>query len=193
MCIEMTRPTIVTQPTTEPLTLAEARKQLELSPSDTSHDVHLATLIQAAREQWEHDTDSCCLTQTLRVYADGFGSEFYLPKRPIQSITTVKYYDTANTLQTLSASLYSLNTSERSIERSYLAVWPATVTRWDAVEITYVAGYAATHLVPAIHKMAMRLLVSHYFENRDMIMAEAMQTLPAYENLVRKYMRSDYP
>jgi uncharacterized phiE125 gp8 family phage protein len=193
MPIELTRPTIVTGPTIEPLTLAEAKKQCELSSSDTAHDDHLSLLIQAAREQWEHDTDSCCMTQTLYVNANRFSEEIELPTRPITSITSIQYYDDNNTLQTVSASVYSLNPSEREIELQYQQTWPTTTDRWDAVKITYVAGYANVASVPAIHKAAMRLLVGHYFENRDMLMSDAMQTMRAYEALVNKFMRSSYP
>lgn len=49
---------LVTGPTVEPLTLNEAKKQLEIATSDTTHDGQLAQMIQEAREQWEHDTDS---------------------------------------------------------------------------------------------------------------------------------------
>lgn len=192
MSIEVSRATLVTGPTTEPVTLAEARKQLELSPSDTAHDDHLALLIQAAREQWEHDTDSCCLTQTWRVTLPGF-DEVCLPKRPVQSITSITYYDTSNVSQTLSTDIYSLDAAARAVRLKYLQVWPTTITRWDAVTVTYVAGYTSVANVPAIHKQAMRLLISHYFENRDMLMSAALQSMPAYEALVQRFLRSSYP
>ena len=150
-------------------------------------------LIQAAREQWEHDTDSCCLTQTLYVHAEEFEDEIELPKRPISSISSIQYYDLTNTLQTLSSSVYSLNPSEREVERKWMQIWPPTIDRWDAIKITYVAGYASAALVPAIHKQAIRLLISHYFENRDMIMSDALTSVRAYECLVTKFMRASYP
>lgn len=191
---KVSRATLVTAPTIEPVTLIEAKKQCELSPSDTAHDDHLSTLIQAAREQWEHDTDSACLTQTWSVTLEYFDDdEIYIPKRPIQSITHVKYYDSNNTLTTLSTDYYSLDPAARAVRLKYLQDWPVTVDRWDAVAITYVAGYGSVAAVPALHRSAIQLLVGHYFENRDMLMSDAMQTMKAYESLVRRYMRSNYP
>jgi uncharacterized phiE125 gp8 family phage protein len=68
------------------------------------------------------------------------------------------------------------------------------VARWDAWTITYKVGYSEDgSKVPAIAKNAMLMLVAHYFENRDMLMAEAMQTMRPYEALVLRYMRSSYP
>ena len=70
--MDLSRPTVVTGPTAEPITLAEAKRQLFLAESDTSQDAELLLRIQAAREQWEHDTDSVLLTQTLSVTSEMF-------------------------------------------------------------------------------------------------------------------------
>lgn len=191
---EVSRATLVTGPTSEPITLAEARKQCELSPTDTAHDDHLTALIQAAREKFEHDTDSAVLTQTWSVTLEDLNDdEIYLPKRPIQSITHIKYYDSLNALQTMSTSIYSLDAAARAVRLNYLQVWPFILNRWDGVTVTYVCGYTSTSAVPQIYKQAMKLLIAHNFENRDMLMSEGMQTLPAYEMIVRAFGRSTYP
>lgn len=190
---EISRAVLVTPPAAEPVTLAQAKKQLELASSDTAHDAHLALLIQAAREQWEADTDSCCLTQTWKVYAEEFDDdEIYLPKRPIQSVTHVKYYDASNVQQTLSTSVYSLDDAARAVRLDSLQVWPAVYDRFDAITITFVAGYTSAAALPAIHKQAILLLVGKYFENRDMHVSGAY-TDAAYDALVTKFMRSNYP
>jgi len=190
---ETSRAMLVTAPVSEPITLAEAKKQLELSPTDTAHDAQLSLLIQAAREQWEADTDSACLTQTWKVTAEEFDDdEIYLPKRPVQSITHVKYYDSGDVLQTLSTSVYDLDQSCRAVRLKNLQVWPAVSDRWDAITITYVAGYAQSYLVPAIAKQAMLLLVGYYFDaNRGD--NDRNNDQRAYEALVTKFMRSNYP
>ncbi len=189
----ISRPTVVTGPTSEPVTLAEAKRQLFLAESDTSQDTELVSRIQAAREQWENDTDSAILTQTLSATADGFaGREIVLPSRPIQSITHVKYYDTANVLQTLSSSLYSFDAPERTVRLLWSASWPTTYTRWDAVIVTYVAGLASVAAVPAIVKQSMLLLIAYYhYGNRGD--NDRQNDQKAYEALVRRYLRSTYP
>jgi uncharacterized phiE125 gp8 family phage protein len=190
---ETSRAMLVTAPVSEPITLAEAKKQLELSPTDTAHDAQLSLLIQAAREQWEADTDSACLTQTWKVTAEEFyDDEIYLPKRPVQSITHIKYYDSGDVLQTLNTSVYDLDQSCRAVRLKNLQVWPAVSDRWDAIAITYVAGYAQSYLVPAIAKQAMLLLVGYYFDaNRGD--NDRNNDQRAYEALVTKFMRSNYP
>jgi uncharacterized phiE125 gp8 family phage protein len=186
------RATVVTPPASEPVTLAQARKQLELSPNDTAHDDQLSLLIQAAREQWEHDTDSALITQSLSVTLPYFSDAYVLlPKRPIQSIISVTYYNEADQQQTLSTSIYDLDKPNRLLRLKTLQTWPSTGTRWDAVTVTYVAGHASVAAVPAIAKQAMLLLIGNYFENRDMI-GSAM-SLGAYENLVSRFRRATYP
>jgi uncharacterized phiE125 gp8 family phage protein len=184
---------VVTGPTAEPITLAEVKRQLFLGESDTSQDVKLVENIQAAREQWENDTDTIMLTQTLSVTAEMFaGREIYLPQRPIQSITHVKYYDDVNTLQTLSTSVYSFNAPDRKIELAWNETWPTTYIRWDAVTVTYVAGNTSVASVPAIAKQAMLLLIAYYnLANRGD--NDRPNDCRAYEHLVKRYMRSSYP
>ena len=190
---EVSRPTVVTPSTSEPITLAEAKRQLFLAESDTSQDAELVNRIQLAREQWEHDTDSVMLLQTLSVTAESFaGREIYLRQRPIQSITHVKYYDDVNVLQTLSPALYSFNAPDREIELAWNATWPTTSIRWDAVTITYVAGNTSIAAVPAIAKQAMLLLIAYYhYSNRGD--NDRPNDLKAYEALVRRFQRSTYP
>ena len=191
--IKLSRPTVVTGPTTEPITLAEAKRQLFLSESDTSQDVALTSRIQAAREQWEHDTDGVLFTRTLSVTADQFGGrEIELDSRPVTSITHLKYYDENDTLQTFSATKYSLNAADGKIELDWAESWPVTSIRWDAITITYVTGYATAATVPAIAKQAMLLLIAYYhYGNRGD--NDRPNDNRAYEALVRRYMRSTYP
>ena len=178
-------------PTAEPLTLAEAKKQLEISASDTAHDVQLQLAISESREQWEHDTDSACCYQNWKVRTSGLPDGLQLPKKPIQSIVSIQYYDGANNLQTLSTSLYQLYVQE--IKYAYQATMPATSSRWDAWTITYRCGYSQDGtLVPAIAKRAMLLLIGYYFDaNRGD--NDRMTDNRAYESLVAKFMRASYP
>lgn len=183
---------LVTGPTAEPLSLSEVKKHLEIATSDTVHDTHLSSLISEAREQWESDTDSATCYQTYKVRVEGLQDKFRLPKGPIQSITSITYFDGNNVSQTLSASLYQLHIDEFRI--AYQQILPTTAARWDAWTINYRCGYSQdATLVPAIAKRAMLLLVGHYFENRDMLMSDAIQTMKPYEALVLRYMRSSYP
>lgn len=187
------RTTVTVQPVLEPLSLIQIRKHLEIAQNDDAHDSQLVDLLQAAREQWETDTDSAVLTQTLQLKLHTLGLCIRLPKRPIQSVSSIAYFDGGNVTQTMTTTLYSLDAAERLIYPAYQQTWPATADRWDAVTVTYVAGYTAQYLVPSIAKQAMLLLIGYYFENRDMLANEIIYNRTAYEALVLRYMRSSYP
>jgi hypothetical protein len=133
------------------------------------------------------------LTTTLRVNAERLnGREVKLPSRPIQSVSSFTYYDSVNTLQTLSTSIYSLDAQSRAIRLTWNESWPVLAIRWDAVAITYVAGHTDRSLIPAIAKQAMLLLIGYYgFGNKGD--NDRPNDLRAYENLVLKFMRSSYP
>lgn len=183
---------LVTGPSVEPLTLSEAKKHLEISSSDSTHDTQLNAAIQEAREQWEHDTDSVCCFQTWKLRIPEFKNGMTLPKRPVSSITSIQYYDGSNTLQTWSSSNYQLHVND--VRVAYQVTLPATASRWDAWTITYKLGYSQDgSLVPAIAKRAMLLLVGYYFENRDMLVSDTNYSRGPYEALVLRYIRSTYP
>jgi uncharacterized phiE125 gp8 family phage protein len=184
-------PELVTGPTVEPITLDQAKKQLEIASSDSTHDSQLQMMIAEARQQWERDTDSICCYQTWRVRYGSFYDGFGLPKSPIQSITTIKYYDSSNVLQTWASTEYQLHGS--NIRLGYQKLIPAYALRWDAWEYTYRCGYSQDGaLVPAIAKRAMLLLVGYYFDaNRGD--NDRPNDMRAYEALVTKFMRSSYP
>ena len=191
---QVSRVSVVTPPTSEPLSLAEAKRQVYVASSDTYHDEDLVLRIQAAREQWEHDTDSAVMQQTLKVTLEYvFDDEIYLPRRPVQSISSIKYYDQNNSLQTLDSSVYSLDAAARAVRLNYNSVWPSVYSeRFDAVTVEYVAGYANRQNVPAIAKQAMLLLVGYYWESNRGDNDKAYD-LRAYERLVARFMRSTYP
>lgn len=194
MIAQVSQLTITVPPVAEPVTIAEAKRQLFIAASDTQHDDDLLRTIQVAREQWESDTDSASMTQSIRVNADRFcGAKIHLPRRPIQSVTSVTYYDSNNTQQTLATTIYSFNAAARTIELKYQQTWPTVIDeRWDAIAITYVAGYTSRQLVPGLHKQAMLLLIAYYFDaNRGD--NDRANDFRAYESLVAKYARSNYP
>lgn len=186
--------TLVTPPVLKPVTLAQAKKHCEVPIDDTVHDDQLEMLIDAATSQFENDCDICLLTQTQRVYMEYWcNDEIYLPKRPVQSVTTIKYYDDSNIQQTLSTSIYSLNAPERAVQLSFDQVWPSVATdKWDAIEITYVCGYTSASAVPASARHAVLLLVGYYFgQNRGD--NDRPNDMRAYKNLVNQFIRDSYP
>jgi uncharacterized phiE125 gp8 family phage protein len=189
---QVPKPKLVTGPTTEPITIHEAKKQVDIATSDTAHDTALYLHMQAARQQWEHDTQEFYVEQTWRLKLPWL-CEFAFTQRPVSLITSVQYYDSGNASQTLSTDIYELNEDAGELRLKYLQTFPTTSVRWDAVTVTYVLGESAdSTTVPPVAKQAMLLLVGYYFAlNRGD--ADGQHDQRAYERLVAKYMRSTYP
>jgi hypothetical protein len=106
----------------------------------------------------------------------------YLPKPPVQSVTQIQFMDpTLQTLQTLAPATYLVSTGSMPcrIMPSYGNVWPVTWEVMDAVQITFTAGYSNDgSLVPEFLKVAIRLLVSHWYEHREAAMEELLTEIP---------------
>ena len=93
------------EPTSEPVTIAEARRQCDLD--DNYFDEQLQQLIKVARRKVEHDTRRSLITQTRVLKFASFPSEIAieLQRPPVQSVTSVQYVDNAGSTQTCSCSL----------------------------------------------------------------------------------------
>lgn len=165
---------LVTAPTVEPLTLAEVKRFLKVDFDE--EDADIKGMITAAREFCETMLDDRALiTQTWDWVMSEFpdGDSFKVPKAPLQSITSITYYDTANASQTFSSSNYTTLLDARQGGRVHLVYgqsWPAVYSRPNAVTIRFVAGYGAASAVPYSVKQAMRMLCHHWHYTRDPVL-----------------------
>lgn len=174
----------------EPVTVSQAKEQLSIPSSDDAHDVRLTRLISAAREKYEYDTQTSLLTTVFDEIYDRFYNKIRLTRREVASVTSVQYYDSNNTQQTLSTDVYGFDESLAEIRLKSEQRWPDTEGRWDSVTIRYETGYAS---VPEVAKHAMLLLVAHWFENVDMLLPDNMTGTAAYNSLIAVHQRSTYP
>ena len=154
---------LISGPTAEPITLAEARAQVRVS--DAYSDAQLAALMFAAREWAQGYTRRQLVTQTWDYHLHCFPMEIRLPIGPVQSITSIKYYDTSNVQQTLSTAYYQsdLVSVVPRICEAYNYEWPDTYDRYNAVTVRFVAGYGSQ--APELHSIRQALLLhieAHY-------------------------------
>ena len=162
-------------PTSEPISVDEARDHLRLFHSDD--DAYLENFVIPAARRWgETFTHRAFVTQTwvLRLNGFGGGDPIALPCPPLVSITSVAYVDTAGTSQTWAASStgYTLEQPSgetalhASIRPSYGVVYPSTRNLVDTVTITYIAGYGAASSVPVGIKHGLLLLLDDLYRQR---------------------------
>lgn len=164
---------IITQATTEPITLAEARSHLRIEPfgSPLAHpdDAIITMLIRAAREWCEQYTGRAFASQTIEMAIDDFPeNEIELPLTPATSITYVKYINTTGSEQTVSNSSYDLDNYSKPnwllLINGY--TWPETNGGANNVKIRMVVGDSPT-TIPFAVKSAILLLVGSLYENRQ--------------------------
>lgn len=94
-----------------------------------------------------------------------------LPLSPVQSITSIEYFDSTNVLKQLNVSDFYLYGDEDSalIEPKPGISWPSVFPRRDAIKIRFVAGFGARTDVPKNITRAIRLLVAHWYANREAV------------------------
>ncbi len=181
--------TIKTAPTSEPLSIEEVRDHLLLE--ETRHDGTLNGYLQAAREFVEDHCGRALMEQTITLYLDKFpgGGDLaiYLPRPPLKSVSSVKYLDAAGTQQTLTvtddylAEAARIGSWDNALPRVTLAwnkSWPGTRAVINAVEVEYVVGVTDKADVPKQLKQALRLIVGHFFNNREQTTEVNLKTIP---------------
>jgi len=154
---------LVTAPTVEPLTAAEAKSRLGIGAEVA--DATMESFIKAARQTIDGRDGwlgRALNTQTWKLLLPGFPCEpIRVPLPPLISVGSVKYYDLAGDLQTVDPADYRILAVGRP-EIVPSGSWPSTAYRADAVEIVFTTGYGpAGSDVPEPIRSAVALMVSH--------------------------------
>lgn len=127
----------------------------------------------AAAQGWvEQVTNRKLVTQTWKWFLDRFPScdRVCVPFGQLQSVTHIKYTDSADAQSTLSSTYYSVSTARDPgvIALKYAQTWPtATLRTLDPVEIQFVCGWTSPSEVPADIRAAILLVAAHLYEHRE--------------------------
>jgi uncharacterized phiE125 gp8 family phage protein len=184
---------IKTAPASYPVSLMEAKTQLRIVSTDTTYDTEITRLITAASQWIERRYGISLITQTRVQYQDNFYEKYPIFRNflgpyysrypvtllypPVQSVTSLRYYDTSQVLQTLTedtdftvAGKMAPMVGAQDIETP--RIWPISswpVFKWipDTIQIEYVSGFGNdSTFVPETIKTAVLMVLSHFFENR---------------------------
>jgi uncharacterized phiE125 gp8 family phage protein len=160
----------VVEPATDPVSVAEAKEHLRVDLDDEND--YIAGLIAAATSAVEERTGRQLVSATWRLKLDGFPPEIRLTRVPVVSVSSVTYLDAAGDSQTLSPDNYQVDTDSQipRILPEPDTYWPVTESgRVNAVTVTFVAGYGTAADVPERAKLAIKLLVGHWFYQRAIV------------------------
>ena len=185
--------TLVTPPANEPLEVS-ALKGYDRIPG-TSEDDDLLAFCAAVRNHTEEYLSRSLITQTWELGLPCFPREdrIRLPRGPVQSVTSVKYTDTAGTERTMAAGtdyLVDIKAELAEIVLPFGHVWPPNVlTTSRPVVVQYVAGYGDTTAdIPPLIMLAMKQLASHWSNYRGVVSEQQLAGVPhVYESLLSTF------
>lgn len=168
-----------TPPASEPVTLTEVKAQarIDLDADDTL----LTSYIKAVRQLIETETGRQLLTATWVYRAWGFEHCCYveLPKPPLLTVTSIAYVDSDGVTQTWAASNYRVSTAKGRVYLASGVSWPSVRSQFDALQITYTAGYGATAAsVPEPLRIAALLWIAHLYEHRETVNDKQLYEVP---------------
>lgn len=177
---------LVTPPSAEPLTSAEAGAHARLGTLQAEEVALLDGYIMAARQRCEDVSWRQMLTATYRLRLPRFPSVcdpnegvvrdggILLPRPPLQTLTSITYVDQDGVTQTLATSAYQVEPpagqgSERAlILPAYGESWPSTRPVPGAVQVNYTAGYGdAGSAVPQTLLQGIRCMVARMYQLRE--------------------------
>jgi len=176
---------INTEPEIEPISLFEVKDHLRLDHDEhTEDDLIKTTLIPAARKYCELRQNRTYITQTWELWLDAFPDKGYIeiPKPPLQSVDSIKYYDTSDSEATFSSSYYTVDDKDQYSPKVFLNYgqsWPSTALRpYNGVCVTFVAGYGDDgYDVPQNVRSAMLLFIGHLYENREAVVTTGLNAV----------------
>ncbi len=171
---------IVTNATSEPVTLDELKHHLRLSTVDTSEDTLLNSLIVVARSMAENYTKRQFLPAQWRMVLENFPGAtglIELPRPPLTTlacgtstgviVTYIKDTTIVDDSTTIPSTVFAIDMDSEPgrIYPIYDNEWPSCVTdqKKDAVQITYISGYAT---VPEPIKLWIKMKAGDLYENR---------------------------
>lgn len=161
------------------LAVEDAKKHLrvDFDEDDDLIESYIATAIQNVdgRDGW---LGRALVEQTWELRLPDFGgSVIPIPLPPLISIASVKYYDAADVLQTLSTDDYEVTGiggfGKARVMLKAGKAWPGIGKRSENVVVRFTAGYET---VPAPILTAIKRQVGAMYENREAIVVNASVT-----------------
>lgn len=158
--------------------LTEIKQHLRVTHS--YEDDLIQTYFDAAVHMVETYASITLGRTTWELRLPGFPQERYieLPRGPVESVTSLKYYDTSDVDTTWAASDYIVSLSEMPA-RIYLEesdVWEETRQRPDAVRVTYISGASSWSTLPTKVKPALMMLTAHQYTFRQPVLSGTTAT-----------------
>lgn len=168
---------VITAATSYPVSLTEAKSHLKVDT--TADDTYITFIIKAATQLSEEYTNRFFINTVIEQTCSDFAQLQTLFKSKVSAVAHVKYYDSDNSLQTLSATIYDtqLKYEPSQIQLADDKSFPEITKRNDAVVARYTVGYGASASdVPEIIKQAILLTIGNFYQNRNSVVIGRIAT-----------------
>jgi uncharacterized phiE125 gp8 family phage protein len=195
--IDTVKIAVVTAATTEPVTVDDLMQHSRID-GDSEYDL-LTRLIKTARQYFENNARLTLITSTFDAFYDGFNhayshnfhctvfypsnSALVLPKRPVQSVTSLSYVDANGQTQTLTQGTdFVVDTHD-----TFATLSPATGKTWpqtlayskNTVTVRFVAGIGNAAAVPDEYKTAILTHAGHLYDQREAaVVGQTVNVMP---------------
>lgn len=159
-------PILVEGPAVEPVPLSEMKAYLRID--DDAEDDLIAGLVKAARLMVEAGARRVLIAQRWRLMLHRWpqGGQVLLPISPLLAVDAVEVYDASGAPAVLSPDAYESD-GMSDPPRILFRDMPAPGKAHNGIAIDLRAGYGATpETVPATLRLAIKILVARWFENR---------------------------
>jgi uncharacterized phiE125 gp8 family phage protein len=158
-----------TSPTSEPVSLAEAKNFLRII--DIDDDALINSLIIAVRQKAETWMRRALITQTWTLWLDASpdGLNLSIPLSPLQSVTYIKSYNLVNVASTFDLIKYFVDTASTPgrVALNDGQTWPTALRRINAMEVEFVAGFGPASNVPETIKQGILQWIKLLFANKS--------------------------
>jgi len=171
-------PIFISGPAVEPITLAEMKAYLRVDDDDIAQDDLIAGLVKAARLMVEAASRRILIEQRWRVVLDRWSADgtILLPVSPLIAVDRITVADPSGDTSEVPSGTFETDALSDP-PRILVADAPMPGKPRNGISIELRAGYGtAPEAVPATLKLAIRILVAHWFENRGDVIGE--QILP---------------
>ena len=187
---------LVTAPSTTPVTTAEAKDWLRVDISDD--DTLIDSLIENATDQVQIVTGRQLVTATYDYFAESWELNnkgcVEIPLGNVASITSIKYKDTDEVLQTWDSSKYEVNFKTQIVQIRPISTenFPSLGDEFNPVEIRFTAGYGAASAVPDRLKTSIYMMVADAYEHREQMSEIKLDENPAVNRILWNFRLRDF-
>ncbi|WP_262027644.1 head-tail connector protein [Microvirga sp. Mcv34] len=171
-------PIFISGPAVEPVTLGEMKAYLRVDDDDVTQDDLILGLVKAARLMVEAASRRVLIEQRWRVVLDRWpdGGTILLPVSPLIAVDRITVADASGDTSEVPANAFETDALSDPPRIAVIDA-PQPGKSRNGIVIELRAGYGtAPEAVPATLKLAIRILVAHWFENRGDAIGE--QILP---------------